>query len=331
MGCWINLQEKSEIVGEFDFIEKYFAPLAPKGSPAFGLKNDAAVLTSPSKNLVFTKDALVEGVHFLPDTSGECVAQKAARVNLSDLAAMGADPLGYLVALVLPEKYATEDWVASFAAGLSHTQKEFGWVLWGGDTVSTPGPLTISLTAIGSVEGYGHGRDGAGADDLIYVSGTLGDSAIGLAILKGELQVEEGADYFTERYHMPKPRIALGKALSGFATSVMDISDGLLGDMAHICASSGHGAQLFVADLPTSPCFGKLLERSNGYKSRVWDGGDDYELLFTVPKNCKDRVEALSRDLKLPLTNIGHMTAEGGVQLLDEKLLAVEGDGFHHF
>lgn len=319
------------MASEFDFIEKYFAPLAPKGAPAFGLKNDAAVLTPPAKNLVFTKDALVEGVHFLPDTSGELVARKAARVNLSDLAAMGANPLGYLVALVLPKENATPEWGESFAAGLALEQEEFGWSLWGGDTVSTPGPLTISLTAIGTVDGAGHGRDGAKKNDLVYVSGSLGDSAIGLGLLTGELRVEGGDDYFKERYHIPQPRTALGRALHGLATSVMDVSDGILGDMAHICAASGFGAKLFAADLPVSAPLGKVLERSTSYKSQVWNGGDDYELLFTVPKGCEGRVEALSRELNLPLTNIGHMTAEGGVQLLDENLLEIKGDGFRHF
>ncbi|WP_321392022.1 thiamine-phosphate kinase [Emcibacter sp.] len=328
--------------GEFDLIENYFAPLASKGPPAFGLQDDAAVFHPPTgQDLVFTKDALVASVHFLENDAPELVARKALRVNLSDLASMGAEPVGYLLALALPRHFDAEhreEWVSRFASGLAEDQKQYSLSLFGGDTVSTPGPLTITLTAIGSVEkGRALHRFGAKVGDHIFVSGSLGDAALGLAILQGVLQ-EENLDvrkFLVERYHLPRPRLALGRRLTGLATAAMDISDGLMADLGHLCDASGVGAHIFDFNLPVSGAAGKVLERLPGYKNRIWGGGDDYELLFTVPEQHLAVVDALSVELGLALTEIGQIVEDRHVRLLDEKWHAVAGaddkTGYRHF
>ncbi|WP_417317651.1 thiamine-phosphate kinase [Emcibacter sp.] len=329
-------------VGEFDLIEKYFAPLASKGPPAFGLQDDAAVLHPPSgQDLVFTKDALVATVHFLESDSPEQVAKKALRVNLSDLASMGAEPVGYLLALALPAHFDAEhreSWVRNFARGLEEDQKEFSISLFGGDTVSTPGPLTVSLTAIGAVEkGRALHRFGAKADDHIFVSGSLGDAALGLAILQGTLQEENAAvrSFLSDRYHLPRPRLKLGRALIGLASAAIDISDGLMADLAHLCEASGVGAQVFDFNLPVSGAAGKVLERLPAYKNRIWSGGDDYELLFTVPAKHVGAVNRLSEEGGLALTEIGQINEDRHIRLLDQNWHAVAGagekTGFRHF
>ncbi|MFC7050376.1 thiamine-phosphate kinase [Emcibacter nanhaiensis] len=328
--------------GEFDLIENYFAPLASKGPPAFGLQDDAAVFHPPTgQDMVFTKDALVAGVHFLESDPPELVAKKALRVNLSDLASMGAQPLGYLLAIALPKSFDAdhrESWVRQFTSGLGEDQKEYGLSLFGGDTVSTPGPLTISLTAIGAVDkGRALHRFGAHDGDHVFVSGSLGDAALGLAILQGVLQ-EENPDvrrFLTERYHLPRPRLALGQKLRCIASAAMDISDGLMADLAHLCDASGVGAQIFDFNLPVSGAAGKVLERLPNYKSRVWSGGDDYELLFTVPAKNVATIARLSEELGLALTEIGQITADRHIRLLDENWHSVEGagekSGYRHF
>ncbi|MDG1438626.1 MAG: thiamine-phosphate kinase, partial [Emcibacteraceae bacterium] len=186
-------------------MEKYFAPLTPSGAPAFSLKNDAAVLScSPGKDLVFTKDALVAGVHFFQDDDPANIAERALRSNLSDLAAMGAEPLGYLLSIALPTNdFDIDKWLKAFTDGLAANQQLFRWSLWGGDTVSTPGPITISVTAIGETKTGKHlVRNGAKAGDGIYVSGTLGDAAIALEIINGRLVCDD-AEYFLNRFYKP--------------------------------------------------------------------------------------------------------------------------------
>tara|TARA_B100001939_G_scaffold347858_1_gene370998 strand:- start:7647 stop:8642 length:996 start_codon:yes stop_codon:yes gene_type:complete len=328
--------------GEFDLIYRYFAPLAGEGAPAFGLQDDAAVFqTEPGQELVLTKDALVCSVHFLETDAPDMLARKALRVNLSDLAGMGADAKGYLLALALPQKMTAEqrrNWVATFTKGLAQDQQEFSLTLLGGDTVSTPGPLTISLTALGTVpKGRALHRFGARAGDVIYVSGTLGDSAIGLALRQGTLEEQDVKcrDFLVDRYLLPQPRLALGRALRDLANAAMDISDGLIADLRHICEASGLGARIFESDLPFSPAAGKVFERFPAYNKKVWQGGDDYEMLFTVPENREKEVTALSQELGLSLTRIGQMTQNRELHLLDQDhrdvLQAGEMEGFSHF
>ncbi|PCI50495.1 MAG: thiamine-phosphate kinase [Alphaproteobacteria bacterium] len=320
--------------GEFDLISRYFAPLTVRGGAALDLTDDAAVLTPPAgRDMVFTKDILVADIHFFADDPAEAVARKALRVNLSDLAAMGAVPLGYLLALALPKNMENrEKWVAGFSAGLKNDQNIFGWSLFGGDTVSTAGPLMVSVTAIGTVApGEALRRNGATAGDDIYVSGTLGDAALGLKCLTGDITPKN--QNLVDRYLLPCPRLELGQKLAGIATAVMDISDGLAGDIGHICGLSGLGAEIEAELIPLSGAAGKVLESFPLYKDLIWTGGDDYELLFTAPAHMADDIKELAKKLDLPLTRIGRMTQEAFIVIQDKNgsnLLHGE-QGFRHF
>jgi len=233
---------------EFDRIARHFRPLAGPGS--LGLTDDAAVFTPPpGRELVVTADAMVESVHFLPGTAPGLVARKLLRVNLSDLAAMGAMPLGYLVTLSVPRSFG-DDWFAGFAAGLAQDQAAFGTALLGGDTTQTPGPLCVSLTAIGHVApGQAIRRSGAQAGDEVWVTGTIGDGVLGLEAARGNLADPDG--YLAGRYNLPTPR--LGLALHGWARACMDVSDGLFQDLGHICRASGVGAVVEADLVPLSP------------------------------------------------------------------------------
>jgi thiamine-monophosphate kinase len=233
--------------GEFEFIARHLRPLATARG-ALALTDDAALLEpAPGRQLVLAKDAMVAGVHFFAADPPGQIAQKLLRVNLSDLAAMGAAPLGYLLALARP-KEITDAWLAEFCAGLAADNAAFEVPLLGGDTVSTPGPLTLSLTAIGELpRGTALLRAGARAGDDVWVSGTLGDAALGLKVLQGALPAAEPARAFLiERYRLPQPRLALGEALRGIASAAIDISDGLVADLGHILEVSGVGAELRV-------------------------------------------------------------------------------------
>jgi len=293
----------------------------------------------PGEDLVFTKDTLVAGVHFFQDDSPELIAQKAQRVNLSDLAAMGAKPEGYLLSLALPKSGLNVDkWVSGFAGGLLKGQNDYGWQIWGGDTVSTTGPITISITAIGSVKrGEFLSRSGANPGDQIYVSGEIGDAACGLKILNMGID-QESNRYLIGRYHLPVPRIKLGKSLVGIATSAMDISDGLMADIGHICEESNVGAVINYHQIPTSKALinflkSNHLETNEDYSYLVWNGGDDYELLFTISKEKEDDVKKISKELGVGLTKIGEITADCKAILVDDDNheINIKDHGFSHF
>src|SRR5919106_227542 len=297
--------------GEFAFIARHLRPLA-SAPGALGLVDDAALLDPrPGMQLVLTKDAMVAGVHFLEIDPPGRIAQKLLRVNLSDLAAMGATPIGYLLALARPR--AIEDhWLAAFCAGLAEDNAAFGISVLGGDTVSTPGPLTLSLTAIGEVPG-GEAllRSGARSGDDVWVSGTLGDSALGLAVLQGALEVGDPMrTHLVERYRLPQPRLALGQALRGLARAAIDISDGPLADLGHIVETAGLGAEIHADLLP-------LAADLPGAQDAALAGGDDYELLFTASPRQRSVIERLAEKLDLPLTRIGQMQAALGLRVLD--------------
>ena len=317
--------------GEFAFIARRLQPLAAGSPGALGLLDDAALLDPPAgAQLVLTKDAMVAGVHFLPDDPPAQIAQKLLRVNLSDLAAMGAAPLGYLLALARA-KDTTEDWLAAFCGGLAADQQEFGIGLLGGDTVSTPGPLTLSLTALGEVpKGAALLRSTARPGDDIWVSGTLGDGALGLKVLLRELSADEPArGQLIERYRLPQPRVALGQALRGLASAALDISDGLLADLGHILDASGVGATVRAAAVPLSPAARGLP----GARAVALTGGDDYELLFTAAAARRQEVAALARRQGLPLTCIGEIEAASGLRVLDEagEEISIGTTGWQHF
>ena len=313
---------------EFAFIARRLRPLATAPG-ALGLADDAALLDPrPGMQLVLTKDAMVAGVHFLEDDPAGQVARKLLRVNLSDLAAMGAAPIGYLLALARP-RVIEDEWLAAFCAGLAEDHAAFGISVLGGDTVSTPGPLTLSLTAIGEVpKGKVLLRNGARSGDDIWVSGTLGDAALGLAVLQGVLEVAEPVRArLVERYRLPQPRLALGQALRGLAHAAIDISDGLLADLGHIVEASGLGAEIRAELLPLA------APDLPGAQDAALSGGDDYELLFTTPRSRRDAIERLTEKLDLPLTRIGAMQAAAGIRVLDATGAEVhpKHTGWQHF
>ena len=318
---------------EFELIARYFAPLAAAPG-AFGLRDDAATLAlAAGETAVVTTDALVAGVHFLPDDAPGGIARRALRVNLSDLAAMGARPLAYaLVALLPPGTSAA--WLAAFAAGLEADQAEFGVHLIGGDTVATPGPLTLALTAFGAApEGRVLRRSGAAAGEDVYVTGTIGDAALGLALVQGRLDLAEERlrEYLINRYRRPTPRVELGPALLGLATAAIDLSDGLVADLGHVCAASGVGAEIRLARVPLSEA-ARALTDDQSFLLTLLGRGDDYELAFTVPARAAAAIDALGREHGVPVTRIGRTTDGEGVAVRDDKgrVLDLPDGGYKH-
>ncbi|MEX2009259.1 MAG: thiamine-phosphate kinase [Dongiaceae bacterium] len=322
---------------EFELIARYFAPLAAGRPGALGLRDDAALIdVAAGRQLVVTADALVGGVHFLDADPPDLIARKMLRVNLSDLAAMGARPFGYVMTVALPAAI-DEPWLASFVAGLAADQAEFDVGLLGGDTAATPGPLTLSVTAFGDVaRGAAPPRRGARAGDLVLVSGTLGDAALGLRSLRGQLADLPAVqrEFLVDRYRLPRPRVALGLALaeSGLATAAIDVSDGLVADLGHICETSGLGAVVEAARLPLSAAAAACAAQPELLQA-VLGGGDDYELLFAAPPDAAAALAALAGRLGLPLTVIGRMIEGAGVRVEDAagREVRVASAGFRHF
>lgn len=307
-------------LSEFGLIAKYFVPLATHPG-ALALSDDAAVLKAEADHdLVMTADALTAGVHFLPDDPPNLIASKALRVNLSDLAAKGAKPVGYLLALALPHSI-NDAWLAEFARGLGEDQKAFGVSLLGGDTTSTPGPLTIAITALGRVP---HGtmirRSGAKPGDHVYVSGTIGDAGAGLAILQGKPARETGAAFLIGRYRQPTPRVSLGPKLRGLANASLDVSDGLIADLGHIAETSQVRIVVEADAIPRSDA----LKSFDPDVVRAATAGDDYEIAFTA---------SAAIPAGLPVTRIGRVEPGQGVVLLDGQgqEIAVPRAGFTHF
>ena len=321
--------------GEFEVICRHFAPLATTPG-ALGLRDDAAILRPPEgHDLVLTADALVAAVHFLEDDPADLVARKLLRVNLSDLAAMGAVPLGYLLTTAWPTSLG-EAWIAAFATGLFRDQAEFSIALLGGDTVSTSGPTTLSLTAIGSVPaGSAVRRDGAGIGDGIFLTGSLGDGALGLLAARGELPATppEDLDYLLQRYRLPEPRSTVGPALRGIASAMIDVSDGLVADAGHLAEASGVAVVIERSALALSPAAARIVATTPGHWPTILTGGDDYELLFTAVPEVLPRIEAVARESGVPITRVGRVGDGEGVSVLDEagRPLALPAAGWRHF
>jgi len=308
---------------EFSRITRYFAPLA--GVEGLGLVDDAAVLAPPAgRELVLTVDQMLEGVHFLPHDSPDLIARKLLRRNLSDLAAMGATPLGYLLTTALPAGL-NEDWLADFANGLAQDQEIFNIKLFGGDSASTLGGISLTATLIGHVApGAALRRNGARAGDGVWVTGTIGDAALGLLARLGKLTGNIG--YLVARSQLPGPRVGL--ALAGIVSAAIDVSDGLIQDLGHLCAGAGLGAVIEAALVPTSPqaaAFGP-----DYLESRLTDG-DDYELLLAVPPANEPALIAACGTLHV--TKIGTFHPGAGVQVLDETghELKFARHGWRHF
>ena len=321
-------------LGEFERIRRFFAPLAGPGG--LELLDDAALVECRAGHrLVVTADAIVAGVHYLPDDPPDLVARKLLRVNLSDLAAMGARPLHYLLTTALPSALGA-DWVVEFARGLAEDQRRYGIDLLGGDSVATSGPAVLSLTAIGEVAaGMEVRRSGARAGDLVWVSGTIGDAFLGLALLRGaypQLSPEHRAGLIS-RFRVPDPRVELGRRLAGIAHAMIDVSDGLIADLGHICETSRLAAVVELAALPLSSGARVIVAAEPGVRARLAVGGDDYELLFTAPAASTTAIMDLSSALGLPLTRIGRIEPGADVRLVDAagRTISIEEPGYRHF
>ena len=296
--------------GEFALIERYFRPLAADAG-AFALTDDAAIYRPRvGQDLVLTTDLVAAGIHFFADDPPDLIAKKALRVNLSDLAAKGAEPVGYLLALALPGDW-TEPWIRRFAAGLAADQKRFGISLLGGDTSRANGGLTIAVTAIGRVpQGTMPRRAGAKPGDAVFVSGTIGDGALGLRVRSGALAPNpRAAKFLRDRYLVPEPRLALAPVVRRYATSAMDVSDGLVGDLAHICEVSGVTARVDAAGVPLSSAARSVLTADPSLLSVVLNGGDDYEILATVPPKSAAAYVSAASAVGAPVTRIGEILA----------------------
>jgi thiamine-monophosphate kinase len=314
---------------EFSLIQRFFTKPTPQA--VLGVGDDAALMAiAPNMELAVSTDMLVSGTHFFPDTDPRKLGWKALAVNISDMAAMGANPRWATLALALPR--ADEAWLSAFAAGFFACAKEFEVDLVGGDT--TRGPLNLAVTIFGEVaHGQALRRDGAKPDDDVWVSGTLGGAALALKALQGDIQLEqENLEASRRLLDQPQPRVALGLGLRGIATSALDISDGLLGDLGHILERSNVGAELCFDALPAHPALEPLLAETWAQQC-VLAGGDDYELCFTAPRERHDEIKALEEPLGLKLTRIGRITAETGLHLLDaggQTMQATKG-GYDHF
>ena len=322
--------------GEFELIARYFAPLAAKAPLAFGLTDDAAVLRAVAgQDLILTTDTIIAGVHFLPEDPPQAIAQKLLRVNLSDLAAKGAKPRGYLLNCSFPRDIS-EDWIASFAAGLAADQAEFGIVLHGGDTTATPGPLTLSATAIGELpRGTMIRRKGAKVGDGVWVSGNIGDAGLGLRLLKGEdLGLSDTlAKSCIEHFRLPKPRLGLGLKLRGVAHGCLDISDGLAADLEHMCAVSGVGAEILADGVPLSAAARRAIAAGHIQIGDLLTAGDDYELIFAIGAKDEPKLARVANATGVKITKIGRITRERGVTARDGQgqALALDRKGYTHF
>ena len=323
---------------EFARIKKYFAPLSSTELGALGLRDDAAILpVNDSSHLIVSADALVQGVHFRSEDSPYYIARKALRTNLSDLAAMGSQPIAYTLALVIgkEQQNKTGDWLEKFSAGLACDQEEFKIALIGGDSVTSPGPTSISITIFGQPNPFGSIlRGNAKVGDDIFVSGTIGDASLGLRVLKGKIHVDtkEHAEHLVDRYQLPRPRVALGAALGGVASAAMDVSDGLLQDLGHICGESTVGAVINWKDIPISEGANQVLNKNENAIGLMLNGGDDYEIVFTASPSSRQKVMAASDQSKTPVTRIGHIELGGNVSVIDGSGRPMElgSKGYRH-
>lgn len=321
---------------EFALIAQHFAPLAKSSAGALGLMDDAALLdVAPGQTLVLAADMAVEGVHFTENDPPELIGRKVLRYNLSDLAAMGAAPVAYLLTLAKPA-HRSSDWVGAIAAGLAKDQEAFQIDLIGGDTSASPGPAMLSITVVGSVgSGDALKRSGAKPGDAVFVSGTIGDGALGLKSVTGELDRLEPDDraFLEDRYRLPQPRLTLGRALAGIATAAIDVSDGLVADLGHICQASGAGAAIEAPSVPLSPAAKAVISGGRIALSALLTEGDDYELLFCVPEERLDAIDRLEKEGNVAITRIGQISEGSGVKVIaeDGRPLTIGSGGFRHF
>ena len=333
-------QSQTKRLGEFEIIARYFAPLATDPA-SLALHDDAAVLRVPEGlEVIATCDTLTEGVHFLPGDPPGPIAHKALAVSLSDLAAKGARTYAYLLALSLPQA-PTPEWLEGFANGLRALQDETGIALVGGDTNATPGPLSMTVTALGLVpQGHAVLRKGAKPGDRLYLTGTIGDAYLGLTLLQDParagvwgLSAEEAA-FLVDRFRRPSPRCALSLLIRNFAQAAIDVSDGLVSDLEKLCHVSGVGARIDTRRVPFSPPAAKVLEREPSLLASLITGGDDYEIVAAVPEASASAFEAEAETGEIPVTAMGMVVlGSGDAAVLDPegKAMTFERKGFSHF
>ena len=324
--------------GEDSLIARYFRPLATDPG-AFNLDDDAAVLKPSGDDIVVTTDAVVEGVHFLSGDPPETIARKALRVNLSDLAAKGATPSGFVLTLAL--RAVDDIWLKPFAEALGQDATHFRCPLLGGDTVSTPGPLMVSITAFGRVPSGGMTRrSGAAAGDRVFVSGTIGDATLGLQILTGGKVADavardlKGRDFLIERYRVPQPRLALADIVREHASAAMDVSDGLAGDLAKLCNVCGVSAAIDIPSIPLSAAADDLVSRQVVGVETLIAGGDDYEILCTVPERSAVSFAQEARLAGVQVSCIGGVVAGSALPKFidrDGGELALQQLSYSHF
>lgn len=320
---------------EFTIIRDLMAPLAHHPGARL-LADDGAVLTAPSgMDLAVTKDMMIEGVHFFPDDPADLVARKLLRANLSDLAAMGAQPCGYLLGLASDGRRERR-WLDDFARGLAHDQEEYGISLLGGDTVAAQGGLlTLSVTAFGEVPaGMSFARERAREGDVVAVTGTIGDAALGLLVRTGALRGlgKTAENRLVSRYRLPQPRVSSGVALRRVVHGAIDISDGLLADAAHLAAASGIAIELAVEAIPHSDAAKQAIRHDPALRDRALAGGDDYELLVTLAPDDVACALAIAERCGVPLAPIGRCRRGSGLTLLDEQgaRLEIADTGWRH-
>ena len=323
---------------EFDFIATHLAPLAGPGG--LGLIDDAALLSpSPDKDLILTKDTMVEGIHFPKGHYGDDTAEKLLRVNLSDLAAKGARPIGYMLSIAWP-RGIDKAYYAGFASGLREVQQAYGFSLLGGDTVSIDGPMVVTATFIGEVpKGEMVTRSGAKVGDEIWVTGTIGDAYLGLQSVLGRnlepTPSQDGILHFEEAYYRPEPRLQFSKALRQYASACADISDGLVADLGHIATASDVSIAIEINDLPLSSAgqiwLLKQSSKEGAYKT-LMTAGDDYELAFTSKPTLRDKIENVSKTLGLRVSRIGSVKNGAGLQAsLGGQFVKFSKTGHTHF
>lgn len=312
---------------EFNRIATYFAPLASAAEGAFGLTDDAAVVAVPAgEQLVVTQDTLVEGVHFLGAESPKLLAQKALRVNLSDLAAKGAIPLGYFLSLSLPPR-CDDVWVEAFCSGLAEDQKTYGITLMGGDSTASPQGISITINAQGTTPRIIR-RNGAQAGDTLFVTGTIGDALLGLQVAQGTLA--HNADLL-QRYHLPQPRVAFTTAIRDYASAALDVSDGLLQDARHLATQSGVALAIMLDALPLSNAAHTHAPDAEALL-RLATGGDDYELLFTAPPAHAEALHRAARAAGIRLSAIGQCENGQGINAsyAENAVVLPDALGYNH-
>ncbi len=318
-------------LSEFDLIRNYFSQqTSGREDIVLGIGDDCALLQVPAgMELAVTTDTLVEGVHFGVGADPEALGHKSLAVNLSDLAAMGADPAWFTLGLTLPE--SDPDWLEPFSRGLLSLARQHRITLIGGDT--TRGPLTISITAHGFIKpGAALRRSGARVGDQIYVTGTLGDAGLALLNRQGGYSVGSGLGWLEQRLDRPQPRLAAGRSISGIASAAIDISDGLNADLGHICAASGVGARVLLAKIPISSQVAAYLQQGGSWET-VLASGDDYELCVTVPQQNEALLSAIKAKLECNLTRVGEVVSGSGVSCIqaDGTALTFSCSGYQHF